>query len=262
MTSEGPPLDQCIDGTRSEPAPVGQVVDWTFRFGGEPPRRWDWSGGAPDVRALAPIRTPRSTEKSRHIPVQAHCFVTQTMLRLESGLEYDLLLMVERDPEAAWVVPQPTRLGVKVANGRRTVHTPDLLVLDRDGGVTIWNARSAERQDEEFLMQSQATEFACHKVGWRYGVFSGHSRAKKYNLRWLAAYRGSMPWHAAAKSALVELCGTSAATVGDVLSSDRGSGHLVSALWHFAWRGDLAIDLDRHIRRSTPITWVGDRVHG
>ncbi|GAA1763413.1 hypothetical protein GCM10009810_23270 [Nostocoides vanveenii] len=76
-----------MESRKSRPVPVGQVVDWTFRIGSESPQRWDWSDGAPDVRQLAPIRTPRSTEKSRHIPVQAHCFVTQTMLRLESGLE-------------------------------------------------------------------------------------------------------------------------------------------------------------------------------
>lgn len=262
MTSEDPPLDQCIDGRRSGPAPVGEVTDWTFRMGSEPPQRWDWSGGAPDVRTLAPIRTPRSSEKSRHIPVQAHCFVTQTMLTLESGLEYDLLLMVERDLEAAWVVPQPARLGIKTSGGRRTVHTPDLLVLCRDGDVTIWNARSRERQDDKFLAQSRATEVACHEVGWRYDVFPGHSRAKKYNLRWLAAYRRSMPWHVAAKPALVEICRRSAPTVGHVLGADRGSGHLMSALWHYAWRGDLALDLDCTIRRTTPIAWVGDAIHG
>lgn len=258
MTSEGPPLDQCIDGTRSEPAPVGQVVDWTFRLGPEPPRRWDWSAGAPDVRVLAPIRTPRSTEKSRHIPVQAHCFLTQTMLTLESGLEYDLLLMVERDPEAVWVVPQPARLHITIPNGRRTVHTPDLLVIDKDGQVTIWNARSSERQDNKFLAQSRATEVACHEVGWRYEVFPGHSRVKRYNLRWLAAYRSSMPWHAAGKSTLVEICRRPAPTIGHVLGVDRGSGHLVSALWHYAWRGELAVDLELTTRRSTPIAWVGE----
>lgn len=241
---------------------MGQVTDWTFRMGSEPPQRWNWDGGALDVRTLAPIRTPRSTEKSRHIPVQAHCFVTQTMLTLESGLEYDLLLMVERDPEAAWVVPQPARLGIKMSTGRRTVHTPDLLVLDRDGDVTIWNARSSERQDDKFFAQSRATEIACHEVGWRYEVFPGHSRAKKYNLRWLAAYRTSMPWHVAAKPALLEICRRPAPTVGHVLSADLGSGHLVSALWHYVWRGELAVDLDHAIRRSTPISWVGESTHG
>lgn len=255
-------MDQCIDGTRSRPAPVGQVTDWTLRIGSESPQRWDWGVGAPDVRQLAPIRTPRSTEKSRHIPVQAHCFVTKTMLTLESGLEYDLLLMLERDPHAAWMVPQPVRLGIKMPKGRRTTHTPDLLVLDVHDVVTIWNARSTERQDAKFHAQSHATETACRLVGWRYEVFSGHSKVRKYNLRWLAAYRQPMPWHEATKAELLQICTRPAATVGDVLDSDRGSGHLMSAMWHYAWRADLAIDLERSIRRSTPIVWAGEPIHG
>ena len=95
-------MGQSIDAACVRPAPVGRVTDWTFRPQGSDPIRWDWSLGPPDVHGLLPIRNPRSTEKSRHIPVQAHCFVTGTTLKLESGLEYDLLLMLERDPTAAW----------------------------------------------------------------------------------------------------------------------------------------------------------------
>ena len=128
-------MGQSIDAECVRPAPVGRVTDWTFRPQGSDPVRWDWSLGPPDVRGLRPIRNPRSTERSRHIPVQAHCFVTGTTLKLESGLEYDLLLMLERDPDAAWFVPQPARLGVRLPNGRRTIHTPDLLMLDSAGRV-------------------------------------------------------------------------------------------------------------------------------
>lgn len=249
-------MDQSIDAAQVRPAPVGHVVDWTFRPEGSDPVRWDWTLGPPDVCRLLPIRTPRSTEKSRHIPVQAHCCVTGTPLRLESGLEYDLLLMLEREPTAAWFVPQPARLGLKLSNGRRTIHTPDLLMLDRSGVVTVWNARSSERQDEKFLAQSAATEAACGEVGWRYEVFSGHTRPKKYNLRWLAAYRQVMPWYEAARDELAEICSRPSATTGDVVDADRGSGHLVAAMWHFAWLGDLVIDLDHWIGRTAPMSWV------
>ena len=250
-------MDQSIDAAQVRPALVGRVIDWTFRLGEPGTVCWDWALGPPDVRGLRPIRTPHSTEKSRHIPVQAHCFVTGTTLTLESGLEYDLLLMLERDPTAAWMVPQPARLGIKLPSGRRTIHTPDLLLLDHSGEVTLWNARSAERQDEKFHAQSQATAAACREVGWRYEVFSGHTRAKKYNLRWLAAYRRVMPWYEAATDELVGLCAASSATMGDVVYADRGSGHLMSAMWHYVWRGDLVVDLEHWIGRTSPIAWPG-----
>jgi hypothetical protein len=193
--------------------------------------------------------------------VQAHCFVTGSTLKLESGLEYDLLLMLERDPTAAWFVPQPTRLGVRLPNRRRTIHTPDLLMLDTAGRVTIWNVRSADRQDEKFRIQSDATAAACREVGWDYKVFPGHSRAKKFNLRWLAAYRHDRPWYEAARPELVEMC-AEGATTNDVIEADRGSGHLVSAMWHYVWRGDLIVDLDRWIGRRAPIVWANGQSDG
>lgn len=248
-------MGQSIDPPFVRPAPVGRVTHWTFRPHRSDPVRWDWTLGPPDVRGLRPIRNPRSTEKSRHIPVQAHCVVTGTTLTLESGLEYDLLLMLERDRAAAYFVPQPARLGVTLPNGRRTIHTPDLLMLDTAGRVTIWNVRSEQRQDDKFMVQSDATAAACHEVGWRYKVFSGHSRAKKFNLRWLAAYRHDRPWYEAARPELVGLC-NAGATMNDVIEADRGSGHLVSAMWHYAWRGDLIVDLDRWMGRTAPIAWA------
>ena len=255
-------MDQSIDAVRVRPAPAGKVVDWTFRMKETGPTLWDWTLGPPDVYEVLPIRTSRSTEKSRHIPVQAHCFVTGTMLKLESGLEYDLLLMLEREPGSVWMVPQPVRLGIKHPGRPRTIHTPDLLVLDSAGEVTIWNARSSERQDEKFHAQSQATANACRDAGWRYSVFSGHSRAKRYNLRWLAAYRRAMPWYEAARNELRDLSSRSSATTGDVVDADRGSGHLVSAMWHFVWRGDVIVDLEHSIRRTAPIAWATDPSDG
>ena len=248
-------MGQSIDAGQVRPAPVGRVVVWTFRIAGQGPVRWDWALGSPEVRSLLPIRSPQSTEKSRHIPVQVHCHVTGTTLRLESGLEYDLLLMLERDPRCVWMVPQPARLGIKAGSGRRTTHTPDLLAMKASGHVTIWNARSVERQDDKFRAQSDATAVACRDVGWGYKVFGGHSRPKRYNLRWLAAYRRNMPWYEAAKPELERLCGSPEATVAGVIRGDRGCGHLVSAMWHFIWRGDLAIDLEHRIQMDTPIAW-------
>ncbi|MFZ1453501.1 MAG: hypothetical protein WAT20_12425, partial [Ferruginibacter sp.] len=144
---------------------------------------------------------------------------------------------------------------VTLPNGRRTIHTPDLLMLDTVGRVTIWNVRSAERQDDKFRIQSDATATACQEVGWGYAVFPGHSRAKKYNLRWLAAYRHDRPWYPAAKAELVDLCDMGA-TMKDVIEADQGAGHLVSAMWHYAWRGDLVVDLDHWIGRTAPIAWA------
>ena len=45
-------------------------------------------------------------------------------------------------------------------------------------------------------------------------------------------------------------------TMKDVIEADQGAGHLVSAMWHYAWRGELVLDLDHWIGRTAPIAWA------
>jgi len=47
------------------------------------------------------IRTPRSTEKSRHIPVQAWSVTLGAPIRVESGVEHDLVRELDRASNGA-----------------------------------------------------------------------------------------------------------------------------------------------------------------
>ena len=42
-------------------------------------------------------------------------------------------------------------------------------------------------------------------------------------------------------------------TIGDVLSLDAGGGHVISAMWHGIWSGQIDCDLDRPLKRKTRI---------
>lgn len=245
-------MGQSMDAARPRPAPVGQVTTWTFRLA-DGPIAWDWSQGEPEPRSLLSIRTPRSTEKSRHIPVQAHSMTLGGPIRVESGVEHDLVRELDRNRDVTWMVSQPCRLRLVTAAGRPRVHTPDLLSLDRDDRVTVWDVRPTEKQDDKFAESGDLTSRACAEVGWGYRVYDGGDRIRRYNLRWLTAYRMPMPWYPNARRELVELCSQDGATIGSVLASDRGAGHLTSAMWHYLWAGHLMIDLDLAITRDTPI---------
>lgn len=242
-------MGQSRDAACPRPA---RVVSWTFRFDAGP-QVWDWTTGQPDVRALRSIRTPRSTEKSRHIPVQAYSVTLGGPIHLESGLEHDLVRELDRDPDVVWMVSQPVRLVLGTADRRSRVHTPDLLVLGPERAVTIWDVRPVEKQDEKFAENRDLTEAACLEVGWGYRVYGGASPVRRDNVRWLTAYRRVMPWYPNAKSELLGICREPNATVGAILDADRGAGHLISAMWHYAWTGAVAIDLDQPIGRSTSI---------
>lgn len=248
-------MGQSTEATCARPASVGHVVRWTFRLT-DGTVEWDWSLGPPDPKALCPIRSPRSTEKSRHIPVQAYSVTVGEALRLESGLEHDLLMALDRDPWQRWFVPQPARLRLGRAQPRRArVHTPDLMSVDAGGRVTIWDVRPESKQDERFQQASSSTAAACADIGWEYEVFAGLPDVRRYNLRWLTAYRMPMPWYHPAKALLQGMCASGNAVVADVLGADQGAGHLVSAMWHYAWTGDLVLDLDQSLTRQTVVRW-------
>ena len=119
-------MGQSMDAACLRPAPVGRVTTWTFRFV-DGPNAWDWTLGPPEPRSLMSIRTPRSTEKSRHIPVQAWSVTLSDSIRVESGVEHDLVRELDRDQDVVWMVSQPCRLRLVTAAGRPRVHSPDLL---------------------------------------------------------------------------------------------------------------------------------------
>lgn len=246
-------MGQCIDRPSSGPAPVGRAATWSFRVDGEL-TTWDWALGPPAVRALSHVRRPRSSSAHRHIPVQTFCLTTGQVLGVESGLEYELLLDRDRDPSVSWLVPQPCRLNYRPASGRARSHVPDLLEQRSDGSVVLWDARPAERRDDKFEEAVAVAVAACADVGWRHEVFTGHDRAHRYALRWLAAYRSPRPWHPAAREELRGML-DGGGSLGSVLEADRGAGHLVQTMWHLMWTGELAADLTQPLTTSTWLTW-------
>ncbi|MGO0578248.1 TnsA-like heteromeric transposase endonuclease subunit [Ornithinimicrobium panacihumi] len=218
---------------------------------------WDWEQGSPEPRSLASVRRPSSSEKHRHVPVHAHCCTTGSVVLVESGLEHELLLDLDRDRAVVWLVAQPFRLHYRLpGSSRRRPHTPDLLSLDTDGQVTVWDARPTPRQDSKFQAAAAATRRACDQLSWDYQIHHGHGPVRAGNLRWLSAYRHPGPWVGAATPELRALATAMGARIGDVLDADHGAGHLTSALWHLCWTGSIGLDLDQPLTRTTPIVWA------
>ena len=66
--------------------------------------------------------------RSGHIPVYAFSVTTGGHLRLESGLEHDLVRELDRHLDVNWLVAQPCLLRLAARRrGRRLEHTPDPL---------------------------------------------------------------------------------------------------------------------------------------
>ena len=215
---------------------------------------WDWSKGAPDIRSLLPARAPRSTAKSRHIPVRAFCATTGTHLGLESGFEHDLLRVVDRDPQVAWVVAQPLLLVFPQGDD----HIPDFLTVTADGAVTVWDARPKERVDDKTHAKALRTGAACREVGWQYELWTGLAREAQLSHIWLARGRRRPAWAHQYIPTLAAASQRPGATIGDLRALDSGRGELVSTMWHLLWTGQIVVDPAVQIQDHTVVSWRGD----
>lgn len=248
-------MDESISHARKRPAPVVLApdlgVEWLFDVGADL-AVWPWVD-RPDVTQLRRTRTPKVKARSGHVPVYAFSVTTGTHMRLESALEHDLVRELDRRPDVSWLVAQPCLLRLPAKRrGRRLEHTPDLLVRHDDGTIRLWDARPASRQDDDFTLKVRLTKEACAEVGWAHEVFSGWSRVRRVNLMWIHAYRRAMPWYAGSLRLIREYL-EGDGTIGDVLGLDAGGGHVISAMWHGIWGGQIDCDLDRPLKRQTRI---------
>lgn len=233
------------------------TTQWWFRLDPEDaPMLWEWgAAGAPDPRSLVSVRRPRSSARQRHIPVSAFSYTVGGHLELESGVEQDLVRVLDRRRDIVWMVAQPCQW-VFGDIGKR--HVPDLLSVSSSGGVTVWDVRPESRQNEAFGTQSVAAAAACVHVGWSYEIFAGVSKVERLNLLWLHGYRRRPPWIDTSRPLIDAAVSGEGATIGGVCALDDGSGELTSTMWHLIWSGDLLVPLDEKMSADTPVRRVGD----
>jgi hypothetical protein len=225
---------------------------WYFKVAdSDAPMEWQWQErGEPPVGSLLPVRRPKASNRNRHIPVTAFSVTNRGHMLLETGLEHDLLRRVDRDPQVIRVVAQPCQL--KWKDEPVAGHTPDLLTLQKDGSVTVWDVRPEEEQDSDFQCAAAATRQACAMVGWDYEVFSGLGPTERLNLLWLNGFRHQRPWNEQFKGQIRQAARIET-TLGELFDLDDGSGELISTVWHLIWLGDLQVDITELLETWTPV---------
>ncbi len=177
---------------------------------------------------------------------------------MESGLEHDLLKMLDRKQDVAWLLAQPVRLYLPSERvGRAGTHTLDPLSVHFDGSVTTWDARPDQRRDDLFDRKVELTGEACVEVGWRYETSAELPTASRMNLLWLNGFKRPMPWTEARRGELRGiLSSTSSHALGVVVALDDGTGELISTMWHLIWSGEIVCDLCCKIDGRTELSWV------
>lgn len=236
------------------------VARWLFNVKGELVE-WDWSSPL-DPRTLLSVREiKRARSKQGHVPRWAFSTTVGRHVRLESSLEHDLFRDLDRRAEIVTLVSQPSRLEWPGPRKQVDEHTPDLLSMDDMGAITVWDVRPAERQDEEFIADSDRTREACTTVGWRYEVFAEMAPARQLNLMWLDGFRRPMPWYEPGLSAIREAL-PAGGTIGQLQELDGGTGHILSAMWHGIWSGQISVSLDAPLVDDTQVRLAPEGVVG
>ena len=235
------------DSSGGSALPSGAEVVWRFKIGGAT-AIWDWSQGAPDLSSLDPIRRPASGASSKHIPVRAYARTVRAHLLLESGLEHDLVRVLDRDPNVTWIVPQPVQL--EWGAGRTRRHVPDLLAVGPDGSATVWDVKtSIAAASANFDVGRQITEMASASVGWKYSVFTGLPSVLRHNLVWLQGYRIRPSWADRWEAELLAAADPDS-TLGDLVGRNP---ERTSLIWHLVWVGRLSVDLTGRLAPSTRV---------
>lgn len=206
-----------------------------------------------DIVGWLPMRQVGGSKLSSNIKVKVWCAVNsargaQRSHELESGLEHDLHRRLDRPTVSTWLVPQPFQISLPTAGD----HIPDLLQIS-GSGVTVWDCRSEDQQDDTFRKKSAETKDAAAAVGWQYSVFAGMSVCERLNLIQLNGSRRRREWTSKHTSTIQSAVSAESASMGDLFNLDDGTGELKSTLWHMIWCGEVKIDLTGKI---TPASMV------
>lgn len=230
---------------------------WHFRRRGTAKALpWNFDDGDLPVGELVSVRTPKSSAVSRHIPASAWSHTTGSHLSVESGLEHDLVRLLDRDHSVKLLVTQPAKL-TWPGEGQERSHVPDLLSCDKRGQITIWDVRPTERQCERFADAVEVTSQACDAVGWQYRVFGGTGQIERLNLLWLHRFRRPPEWLTEVRRDIeCHVRGNDKAMLGDLLDLDTGDGRTVAAVWHLMWTGTIWADMTSKLDHTASCQWI------
>lgn len=162
----------------------------------------------------------------------------------ESLLERDMLLALDYVGETVAIAAQP----MKLTFDDGSVHFPDFLSLDADGGQTLYDVKPAARINEKYETQFAKTAAFCREAGYRYEVLTGLAAQKRTNLLFLRDYR-AQKYRPSTEHRTILMNDTDPLMVCDaayILSPDDlrlGHTHALHLLWHRALEFDISAPL-------------------
>ena len=199
-----------------------------------------------DVADGQPVREFRWYKGRQHYSGWYWSSTTQRMVAYESRLELARIMLADFDPTVVSIAAQPLQLtGVDGERSRR--HVPDLLLVDRAGGVTVVDVKAPHKRDDPKVRTLMTwTRNVVGLRGWDFEEWYGAPRTVLANVFFLAGYRRTTVVDQSLTSDVVVAVGDES-TIADVernlAASDFASVRPV--VLHLLWTGMLATDLNR-----------------
>jgi hypothetical protein len=173
---------------------------------------------------------------------------------LRSRLELARIMLADFDPAVVGIAAQPVQLCAP-DGGRLRRHVPDLLLVDRDGGVTVVDVKAPHKRDDAATRESMAwTREVVGLRGWGFEEWYEAPRQLLANVTFLAGYRRAGVVDACLIDPVREAVGTGSTIVDVERSLSAWNFRVVRpVVLHLVWRGELVTDLTRPLDGLSPL---------
>lgn len=209
-----------------------------------------------DLRAVRPVRTPRSYRGQTHFCGEYWSSTTQTMLAWESRQELVHLMRLDQGSRWCHLLTQPLRVRF-VAEGKGHSHVPDVAMVDGEGSVHVVDVKMTKHLDQPVVRAAfSAAKEATARAGWTFAVAAEMPAPLVANLRWLSGFRRPFLADAVIAGGLVASCGEPR-PIGTVLAATGCEPAARPVLMHLLWTGDLRCGLEELLSDDTLITAGG-----
>jgi hypothetical protein len=168
------------------------------------------------------------------------------MIVYESRLELARIMLADFDPAVVGIAAQPMQLCAP--DGQRPCrHVPDLLLVDRSGGVTVVDVKAPHKRGDSAVQQVMAwTRQVVGLRGWGFEDWYEAPRQVLANVTFLAGYRRAAVIDARLIDPVRAAVGPGSSIVDVERSLSGWDFRLVRpVVLHLVWRGDLVTDLTR-----------------
>jgi hypothetical protein len=207
-----------------------------------------------DLAGGLPVREFRWYKGRQHYSGWYWSATTQRMVIYESRLELARVLLADFDRSVVAVAAQPLQLtGSDEDRVRR--HVPDLLLVHRNGAVTIVDVKPARKREDAQVQALMAwTRDVVALRGWGFEAWYGAPHTLLANVSFLAGYRRD--W--VVEQGLIPSVLAAVGPGSSIVDAERALRPVEEArvrpvVLHLIWRGLLTANLEHPLDGLTVV---------